>query len=74
MGTGNVFQLAYDDICELCRRYSRGKFKIGKNSKELLSLFLKSAAKTRVWRAEISNVFKNPKSDSQLGVLQDKEK
>ena len=37
MGTCNVFQLAYDDICELCRRYSRGKFKTGKNSKELLS-------------------------------------
>ena len=57
MGTGNVFQLAYDDICELCRMYSRGNFKTGKNSKELLSLFLKSAAKTRVLRAEISNVF-----------------
>jgi hypothetical protein len=21
MGTGDVFQLPYDDICELCRRY-----------------------------------------------------
>ena len=31
MGTGNVFQLAYDDICELCRRYSRGNFKTSKN-------------------------------------------
>ena len=59
IGTGNVFQLAYDDICELCRRYSRGNFNTGKNSKKLLSLFLKSTAKTRVLRAEISNVFKN---------------
>ena len=48
MGRGNVFQLTYDDICKLCRRYSRGNFKTDKNSKELLSLFLKSTAKTRV--------------------------
>ena len=80
MGIGNVFQLAYDDICELCRRYSRGKFKIGKNCKKLLSLFFKSAAKTRVSRAEISNVFKNSNADindslnSELVVLQVKEK
>ena len=32
MGTCDVFQLAYDDIYELCRRYSRGNFKTGKNS------------------------------------------
>ena len=31
MGTGDVFQLSYDNVCELCRRYSRGKFKISKN-------------------------------------------
>ena len=80
IGTGNVFQLAYDDICELCRRYSRGKFKTGKNSKERLSLFLKSTAKTRVLRAEISNVFKNSNAgindslNSKLVVLQVKEK
>ena len=80
MGTSNAFQLSYDDICELCRRYSRGNFNTGNNSKELLSLFLKSAAKTRVLRAEISNVFKNSNADinyslnSELVVLQVKEK
>ena len=31
MGTCDVFQLSYDNVCELCRRYSRGKFKISKN-------------------------------------------
>ena len=72
--TGNVFQLAYDDICELCRRHSRGNFKTGMNSKKILSLFLKSAAKTRVLRAEISNLFKISKADSQSVVFQDKEK
>ena len=47
MGIGNVFQLAYDDICELCRRYSSGNFKTGKNSKELLSLFFKFCCKNK---------------------------
>ena len=32
MGIGDVFQLSYDNVCELCRRYSRGKFKISKNT------------------------------------------
>ena len=32
IGTGDLFQLSYDNVCELCRRYSRGKFKICKNS------------------------------------------
>jgi hypothetical protein len=57
MGTGDVFQLPYDDICELCRRYSRGNFKIGKNSRELSSLFLKSVTRTRVIGAEINDLF-----------------
>ena len=38
MGIGDVSQLSYDNVCELCRRYSRGKFKTSKNipSSELL--------------------------------------
>ena len=31
MGRGDVPQLSYDNVCELCRRYSRVKFKISKN-------------------------------------------
>ena len=31
MGIGDIFQLSHDNVCELCRRYSRGKFKISKN-------------------------------------------
>ena len=31
MGTCDVFQLPYDEVCELGRRYSRGNSKIGKN-------------------------------------------
>ena len=74
MGTGDVFQLPYDDVCELCRRYSRGKFKTGKNI--LSSQFLKSTAWIGVTRAEIGDSFKIFESDiisslnSQMDILQ----
>lgn len=80
MGTSDVFRLPYDDICELCRRYSRGNFKIGKNSSEPSSQYFKSAAKTRVIGAEIINSIENFKVDiisslnSQLDILKDKKK
>ena len=74
MGTCNVFQLAYDDICELCRRYSRGNFKTGNNSSNHYFQSLKYAARKRVIGAEINNLFEIPKADSQLGVLQDTKK
>ena len=48
MGIGNVFQLAYNDICELCRRYSRGNFKNGKNYSNPSFQSLKNAARKRV--------------------------
>jgi hypothetical protein len=80
MGTSDVFQLPYDDICELCRRYSRGNFKIGKNSSEPSSQYFKSAAKTRVIGVEIVNSIENFNVDiisslnSQLDILKDKKK
>ena len=45
-GIGDVFQLSYDDVCELCIRYSRGNFNTDKNFEEPSSRFLKFAAKT----------------------------
>ena len=63
MGTSDVFQLPYDDICELCRWYSRGNFKTGNNFEERFSLFLKSATKTRALGDEISNLFENSNDD-----------
>ena len=56
MGTGDVFQLPYDDVCELCRSYSRGKFKTGKNISS--SQLLNFAAGIGVTRAEIGDLFK----------------
>ena len=74
MVTSDVFQLLYDDVYELCRRYSRGKFKTGKNIPS--SDFLKSAAEVKVTIAEIGNLFKILESDiinslnSQMDIFQ----
>ena len=72
IGTGNVFQLAYDDICELCRMYSRWNFNTGKNSSNTYFKSLKYAARPGVIGAQINNLFEISKVDSQLGILQDK--
>ena len=64
MGTGNVFQLAYDDICELCGRYSKRNFKTGENSSNPSFQYLKSPARPRVIGAEINNLFEISKADS----------
>ena len=76
IGKGDVFQLSYDDVCELCIRYSRGISKAGKNSREVSSFFSKFTTKTRDIRAEINVLFENFKYDfisslnSELNVLQ----
>ena len=57
MGKEDVFQLSYDDICELCIRYSRGISRVGKNSRELSSFSSKSTTKTREIGAEINDLF-----------------
>ena len=74
MGIGDVFQLSYDDVCELCRRYSRGKFKTGNIIPS--SQFLKSTTGIWVIRDEIGDLFKILESDiiislnSQINILQ----
>lgn len=73
---GDVFQLSYDDVCELCIRYSRGLSKAGKNSREVSFLFSKSTTRTGDIGVEINDLFEHFKIDfisslnSQLDVLQ----
>ena len=76
IGKGDVFQLSYDDVCELCIKYSRGISKAGKNSREVSSLFSKSATRIEDISVEIKVLFENFKYDfisslnSQFNVLQ----
>jgi len=75
IGKCEVFQLSYDDVSDLCIRYSRGISKATKNSRECSSFLAKYATRTRDKRDEINNLFEHFKVDyisslnSQLHVL-----
>jgi hypothetical protein len=42
MGTGDVSQLEYNIILELCRKYSRGTSKTGKGPRDILERMRKT--------------------------------
>ena len=58
-GKGDVFQLSYDDVCDLCIRYSRGISKAGKNYREFYSFISKSTTRIGDIRAEIIDLVEN---------------
>lgn len=75
-GKCDIFQLSYDDVCDLCTRYWRGMSNAGKNSREFSSFLSKSATRIEDIRDEISDSFEHFKVDvisslnSQVHVLQ----
>ena len=80
IGGGDISKLGYDDVCEICHRYSRGNSKVGGGTRDTASRFVKSLVGAGVTRAEMSNLFENFKTDilstlsSQLDVLYVKKK
>ena len=54
IGVGDVCHLSYDDVCKLCISYSRGISKLGKNSREPSSQFLKYYTKIGVTNASLN--------------------
>jgi hypothetical protein len=79
MGAGDISFLPFDQISELCRKYSRGKTKTGKDSRDSLSKVSKSALGS-VTSIELGNLPENFKTDllstlsSQIDTLQVKKK
>jgi hypothetical protein len=79
MGGGDVSQLEYDIILELCHKYSRGTSKIGKGPRDILTRTGKTVG-GGVTRVEIRNMLEDFKTDilsslsSQLDTLQMKKK
>ena len=55
MGVGDISFLPFDQISELCRKYSRGKAKTGKDSRDSLSKVSKSTSES-VTRVELGNL------------------
>ena len=79
MGAGDISQMTYNDICELCELYSRGITKSGKSPRDLVSRVTKPSG-GGVTRTEIGNMLDNFKTDilssfsSQLDTFQAKKK
>jgi hypothetical protein len=63
MGSGEIHQMQLDEICELCRRYSRGNAKTRRNPRDTTSIMIKSVAGEGVTKAKIGNLFENFKND-----------
>jgi hypothetical protein len=43
MGVGYVFRLLYGDICDLCKRYSRGNSGPGKGPRDMIARITKTS-------------------------------
>jgi len=67
MGKGDISTLPFEEIAELCEKYSRSKAKIGKRT---ISSKATKSASTSVTRAEIGNLLEEFKTDllSTLGT------
>jgi hypothetical protein len=67
MGYGDISSLPFDQIFEMCRKYSRGKAKAGKGQRDILSKVTKSTTRS-ISRDEIGNLLENFKTEL-LGTL-----
>ena len=61
MGVGDISFLPFDQISKLCRKYSRGRTKTGKDPRESLSKVSKSSLGS-VTRVELGNLLENFKT------------
>jgi hypothetical protein len=79
MGEGDISQVGYDDIYDLCRRYSRGISKHGKGLRDISTRITKSSI-AGVSCAKLANLSEDFKTDilsslaSQSDSLQVKQK
>jgi len=77
MGKGDISALPFEEIAELCEKYSRSKAKMGKRS---LSSRVTKSASASVTRAEIGNLLEEFKTDllstlgNQIDTLKAKKK
>jgi hypothetical protein len=62
MGEGVVSMLDYNDLCYLFHKYSRGNERIGKFSRDVISIFSRQAMRDGVTKEEIDNMFENFKT------------
>ena len=75
MGKGDVSQLSFGEICDLCKHISRGKAKTSKSLRDLVMSRINKYTIRTVSRSEIGNLLENFKTNilgslsEQLGTL-----
>ncbi len=68
MGKGDISQLSFGDICELCIHISKGKARTGKNPGDPLLTRINKSVVGTISRAELGNLLDNFKTNI-LGSL-----
>ena len=68
MASGDVSHKSFEDITELCRKYSRSRAKAGKSTREGPSRISRTAGTSGITRVELGNLLENFKTDI-LGTL-----
>ena len=80
MDASDIFHKSFDEICELCRKYSRNKEEMVKCVRDSVPRASKLVNTSGVTRMEIGNILKNFKIDilvtqtSQFNYLQTKKR
>ena len=68
MASGDVSHKSFEEITELCRKYSRSRAKAGKSTRESPSCISRTAGTSGITRIELENLLENFKTDI-LGTL-----
>jgi hypothetical protein len=68
MGEGDISQLPFANICDLCKRYSRSRAKYGKGIRDVFPKVTKYVVGGGVSRIELGNLLENFKTKI-LGTL-----
>jgi hypothetical protein len=55
MGMGDISQMTYEEICDICKRYSSGDSKLGKGPGDMISRITKALG-GGITREKISNL------------------
>lgn len=61
MGKGDISELSFGDICELCIHISRGKARTGKNPRDHVMSTINRSAAGKLSRSKIGNFIDNLK-------------
>jgi hypothetical protein len=62
MASGDISHKPFAEICEMCKKYSRSRAKIGKNVRDPYNMSLKPVSSCGITREKIGNLLENFKN------------